>query len=536
MDSLALLVPLFATLLLYVLFLLGRMAYDELTSPIRHLPGPKNHSWFAGNFFDMADEAPVTTKGREEFGPHFQYRGLLNRRELYTSDTKALNHIATNTNLYGKGPLALRIFKSVLGNGVLAVEGDSHKQQAEETSEPRFRDCTNTQTYRDICGAIHPASRRVEPRNQIGGHRDRKDSARIDITTWVRRVTLDMIGEAGFNYQFNALEPQGKPSELDQAFTDLFHSPNAMVENAFRVAQAMFPFLGYLKALKKARATMSKIGYELLLDGKAAVMAAGSDKDSSGRDLFSLLLKANMAEDVPGKSRLSDEDVIAQIPAFFVAGHETTSTSMTWALYALSQNHSSQNKLREELMTVSTDNPTMEELNALPYLENVVREALRVHTPLVSVRRQALMDDILPLSIPYTDLKGVVHESIPIRKGQDIYLPLLGVNTDKGLWGEDVAEFKPERWDNLPEAVKGIPSVGSNIFTFFAGPHGCIGFRFSIAELKALLFTLIRAFQFELAIPANQIGSTGIFQRSFVLSAREKGDQMPLIMKFCTEG
>jgi cytochrome P450 len=62
-------------------------------------------------------------------------------------------------------------------------------------------------------------------------------------------------------------------------------------------------------------------------------------------------------------------------------------------------------------MTVSTDNPTMEELNALPYLENVVRETLRVHTPLVSVRRTAMVDDVLQLSIPYTDPKGVVHDS-----------------------------------------------------------------------------------------------------------------------------
>jgi hypothetical protein len=95
------------------------------------------------------------------------------------------------------------------------------------------------------------------------------------------------------------------------------------------------------KALKNARAKMSDIGHELLLDGKAAVKAAGGDKDfSSRRDLFSLLLKANMAADVPGKSRLSDEEVIArkslfefhsaniqggsEIPTFFVAGHETT--------------------------------------------------------------------------------------------------------------------------------------------------------------------------------------------------------------------
>jgi hypothetical protein len=57
---------------------------------------------------------------------------------------------------------------------------------------------------------------------------------------------------------------------------------------------------------------MSDIGHALLREGKAAVMAAGGDKDSSSRDLFSLLLKANMATDVPGKSRLSDEEVIAR--------------------------------------------------------------------------------------------------------------------------------------------------------------------------------------------------------------------------------
>jgi cytochrome P450 len=64
-------------------------------------------------------------------------------------------------------------------------------------------------------------------------------------------------------------------------------------------------------------------------------------------------------------------------------------------------------------MGVSTDNPTMEELNALPYLENVVRETLRAHTPIVSTRRMATVDDILPLSTPYTDPKGVVHDSLP---------------------------------------------------------------------------------------------------------------------------
>ncbi|KAJ7226177.1 cytochrome P450 [Mycena rebaudengoi] len=537
-----LLVPLFVTLLCYVFFRLGRMVYDDLTSPIRHLPGPKSRSWIVGHFVDLADEALVTTRWREEYGPHFQFRGLFNKRELYMSDTKALNHILTNTNLYGKGAVAIRFLNDLLGNGILSVEGDVHKQQASIhmsiiyslISNPAFG-TAQIRRLTDIFVERSLQLRDVWSREiKSAAPGDRKYSARTDITEWVRRATLDIIGHAGFNYQFNALEPQGKPNELNQAFVDIFHSPNERIELAFRAAQARFPFLQCLplpgqKTLKNARTTMSDIGHALLLEGKAAVMAAGGDKGFSSRDLFSLLLKANMEEDVPGKSRLSDEEVVAQIPAFFVAGHETTSTAITWALYALSQNQSAQNKLREELMIVSTDNPTMEELNALPYLENVVRETLQVHTPLVSARRMAMVDDVLPLSIPYTDPKDIVHDSLPIRKGQQIYIPLLAVNTDKALWGEDAAEFKPERWDELPEAVKAIPSVWSNLMTFFAGPHSCIGFRFS-----ALLFTLIRTFEFELAIPASEIGNTGILQRPFVLAERSKGDQMPMIVKFCT--
>ncbi|KAJ7234598.1 cytochrome P450, partial [Mycena rebaudengoi] len=456
------------------------------------------------------DEAPVSTRWREEFGPHFQFRGLLNRRELYTSDTKAINHIVTNTNLYGKGPVAIRSLKDLFGNGILSVEGDVHKQQA------------SIQLMSIIYALIsNPAFGTAQIRRLTEIFVERS----LQFSAWVRRATLDMIGHAGFNYQFNALEPQGKPSELNQAFTDLFHAPNIRIHFAFRAAQAMMPFLRYL-------AKMSDVGNQLLLEGKAAVKAAGGDKDiSSHRDLLSLLLKANMAEVGPGKSRLSDEEVIARTP--IIRGLYCTSTAITWALYALSQNQSAQSKLREELMTVSTDNPTMEELNALPYLENVVRETLRAHTPLVSVRRMAYVDDVLPLSIPYTDPTGIVHDNIPIRKGQQLYIPLLAVNTDKALWGEDAAEFKPDRWDHLPEAVKAIPSVWSNLMTFFAGPHNCIGFRFSVAEQKALLFTLIRAFEFELAIPASEIGSTGALQRPFILAEREKGDQMPLIVKFC---
>ena len=69
-------------------------------------------------------------------------------------------------------------------------------------------------------------------------------------------------------------------------------------------------------------------------------------------------------------------------------------------------------KLREELLSVDTETPSMDELTALPYLDAVVRETLRVHPPVPSSMRIAMKDDVLPFGKPYTDKNGVAHESI----------------------------------------------------------------------------------------------------------------------------
>ena len=85
---------------------------------------------------------------------------------------------------------------------------------------------------------------------------------------------------------------------------------------------------------------------------------------------------------------------------------------MTWALYALTQNKQIQTKLRQEVSDVSTDNPTMDDLNGLPYLDAVVRETMRRYSPISAVARAADKDDIIPLSKPFTDRKGNVQYEI----------------------------------------------------------------------------------------------------------------------------
>lgn len=101
-----------------------------------------------------------------------------------------------------------------------------------------------------------------------------------------------------------------------------------------------------------------------------------------------------------------DPRLLSEVPTFIVAGHESTSTATTWALYALTQHKAVQEKLRQELLSVPTEMPTMEELNSLPYLDLVVRECLRFHAPVPSTSRIAVKDDILPLSIPFNDGNG----------------------------------------------------------------------------------------------------------------------------------
>ena len=75
-----------------------------------------------------------------------------------------------------------------------------------------------------------------------------------------------------------------------------------------------------------------------------------------------------------------------------MAGHETTSNATAWALYSLSTKHDAQTKLREECLSIPTDHPGMNDLNNLPYLDCVVRETLRLHTPLNSTTREAIKE------------------------------------------------------------------------------------------------------------------------------------------------
>ncbi|KAF7373489.1 hypothetical protein MSAN_00558800 [Mycena sanguinolenta] len=520
----------------YTVYWILEAAYSELTSPFRHLRGPPSTHWFWGNIKEFIEDETSGLEERwfREYGRTSKFHRFFGRTAIHTSDTKAMHHILTNTHTWQKSEGSRFSLGRVVGPGILVVEGDQHKQQRRIMNPafgvPQTRELTEIFVDKSIQLRDIWAAQTAKSDNGV---------ARVEVLSWLSKATLDIIGLAGFNYKINALgaEEGAAPNELAEAFETLFSAENGI--SLVRFLQTRIRILRHIpmkrdKVTVAAQATMKRIGRQLLADSKREIAEHGTFAGTGrARDLLSLLVKANTAKDLPANQRLSDEDVIAQVPTFLVAGHETTSTAVTWALFALTQKLDVQSRLRDELLSVPTDRPTMDELNALPYLECVVKETLRLHAPVPATSRMAFKDDVVPLAEPVTDTRGVVHETLRFRKGEMVLIPIVAMNRDVEIWGPDAMEFIPERWEAPIPGASAIPGIWGHMLTFLGGPRSCIGFRFALVEMKALLFTLLRAFEFELAVPIEEMSrkGTAIVQRPIVITDREAGNQLPLLVK-----
>ncbi|KAI0739392.1 cytochrome P450 [Daedaleopsis nitida] len=506
-------------------------------SPLCLLRGPSNVHWIFGHIHHVGkvQDPRILDKWTAEYGYNCLTRWLLSIPTLWTVDPRTINHILRHSYDYTKPWEGASHARRLFGPSMIVSEGDIHKKQR-RVLNPAF----GPAQIRDLTEIF------LEKTNALRDYWKEHAIAqggclKTDVVEGIGRTTLDIIGIAGFDYRFDALNPTGKPNELNKAFKAMFKTPAPM--SFKRVIVDIFPFFSFLdkraRKVEESRAVMRRIGLQLIDDKKAEVTraataeASGLEKKAmTGRDLLTLLIKANMAIDIPDSQRLSDEEVLSQVVTFLVAGHETTGVSVTWTLYALTQCPEVQRKLRAELLTVHTASPTMDELSALPYLDAVVRESLRMYPPVALTLRMATRDDVLPVSEPFADRHGTTQTEIRIVNGNRIVIPIAAYNRLKSVWGEDAAVFRPERWESPPEAASSLPGVWAHNLTFLSGARACIAWRFSVVELKAFLFSLVREFEFELAVSAEEIVPAGaLVQRPNVRSEREMGAQLPLLLR-----
>ncbi|KAD4179003.1 hypothetical protein R6Q59_022562 [Mikania micrantha] len=202
-------------------------------------------------------------------------------------------------------------------------------------------------------------------------------------------------------------------------------------------------------------------------------------------DLLGLMLKSNLKEIEQDGVGMSMEEVIEECKLFYVGGSETTSSLMIWAIFCLALHQEWQTKARYEVLHVfGTKEPHFEGLRDLKIVTMVLNEALRLYPPVAMVTRATTKETKLG------------HMMIP--SGVYISLPIIHVQHDRDIWGEDASEFKPERFsEGVAHATKGR---GSGCFLpFTGGPRVCIGQNVAMAESKAMVVKVLQRFTFELA-------------------------------------
>ena len=236
-----------------------------------------------------------------------------------------------------------------------------------------------------------------------------------------------------------------------------------------------------LRRKRAAVAHINPILYRLIQERRAS----GEDKG----DLLSVLLFATDGETGEG---MSEGQLRDELMTLFIAGHETTATTLSWALIELAQHPDAAATFRAELASVLQGRaPTLDDLAHLPYTHAVIKEVLRLYPPAVLIMRRALAD---------LDL----GDGNVIPKGGIIQINQYANHHDP-RWFVEPDTFKPERWLEA-DFEKRLPKGA--YFPFGAGPRICIGNGFALMEAPLVLATIGRRFRLTPigTIPTPRIG------------------------------
>ncbi|KAG7448514.1 cytochrome P450 [Guyanagaster necrorhizus] len=500
---------------------------------LTNLPGPEPESFLLGNLrqFYQGQAGEADFKWQASFGHMLSIRGVLGENCLFVSDPKALQHIYHSGYVFRKHVIRKELTRLVAGKGIIWADTDDHKRQR-RVILPAFG-ASETKALLPYFSEF--AALLVSKWKEIIGV---GSSATLDMPSWMSRTTLDVIGQAAFDYQFHALED--KDSLLRQAFVkvagETFGRPSKkaiFIQNILQYAPTplIVYLFGHASAFEQARET-TRLAQQVsrdLIDTKSEAFMQGA----GGRDVMSLLVKANLKE--KNSQGLTDEEMLAAMQTIMGAGHETTATTLTWTLYELAKSPDLQAKLRHEVKdmekAIGGADFSAANFESMPYLQAVMKEALRMHPVSYYGLREAARDDVIPLSKPIMLRDGSVVKEVPVAKGTTVYISIAGYNRNEDVFGKDVHRFKPERW--LDEAVprKGATAVGvyGNMMTFGSGVRSC-GYFYRLLEYQTILVQLMKNFEFSVdASIVNKIRrDAALVMQPIIEGEYEKGPQLPL--------
>ena len=336
-----------------------------------------------------------------------------------------------------KGP-ELRGRRTLLGNGLLTSEGDTHRR-ARRLVAPAFSQ-SRLRRYAAVMG------QRAERRMALW-----EPGSTIDVHAEMAALTLEIVGETLLGVEL---------ADETAPIRQLINSA------ASRFADQGGPLGG------DGPGGVSDDHFEALI-----AQIIDDHKGSADRgDVVSALLSAT--DDEAGGGGLTNEEVRDNVVTLLMAGHETTANALSWTFHLLGTHPEIAERLHHEAAGLAGRPPTFDELRTLTYTRAVVTEAMRLFPPAWIIGRSP--------AHPMTLGRWTVDEQTMV-----LVSPL--VLHSRSQWFPEPEVFDPDRW--LDERAEGVPRY--TYLPFGAGPRSCIGEQFAWTELVSVLAVLAGSWRFE---------------------------------------
>ncbi|GJJ12931.1 hypothetical protein Clacol_007178 [Clathrus columnatus] len=502
---------------------------------LANLNGPSSYSWVTGNlpgFLYAENTGDEDDTLVQQFGLACRIKLMFNENALFLADPKGLQYVLNTSGYHFHKRAGAEISRILLGGkNILGVEVNNTSLGEEHARQRRILAPSFSQSY------LHEIL--VERWNDLISSKQ-GSGVDIDLNMWLSCLTLDALGQGVLSYDFGALTD--KPSEYVEAFRGLFVDMFATEQSTSQLVMANL--IGRLPAFMRQRlltltiqatdkfqkfmSISSKISSSIILREKEAI-DLGKPK---GKDLLSTLSKSVVISQFYPKTNPQTLNALA------IAGHDTTSSMLQWVFYELALHPEAQAKIREEIRTIKETRNVQElgtsEFELMHYTMAVLKETLRFHPIAPHNMRCADRDDIIPLAYPVKTISGKEVQAISVKKGQYVFMTHYGYNRIEDLWGKDTDKWIPERFLNESESMRSKRTIGvfAHLATFSSGVHGCIGWRFAMLEMQAILIGLIEHFEFA-PIASNPVILKKMAATMYpaVKGELARGAQMPLFIK-----
>ncbi len=335
-----------------------------------------------------------------------------------------------------------------------------------DASPERRREALHNQALRGDMMRGHAQTIADEVGGMVAGW---ADAGEIDLLDWFAELTIYTSSACLIGAKFR--------NQLDRRFADLYHD----LERGTDALAFVDPYAPIESFRRRDSARRGLV--ELVREIMAGRRASGPpDRDT--RDLLDVLMSIKNTD---GSAVFEADEITGMFISMMFAGHHTSSGTAAWTLIELLRHPEQLGAVVAELDALYADGAqvSFQALREIPHLEDSIKEALRLHPPLILLLRAATRElEVLRYRIPAGALVGATP-AISNRIAADFPDPDAFVPR---RYAEPRQEDLINRWTWIP---------------FGAGRHRCVGANFAMIQLKAIFSVLLRDWTFELAQPSE---------------------------------